>query len=73
MEESKICDFKNALKAKIKSVTDIWQDENIYAISFLVYSNECNEYYGFLNVVNFAISYNTETKIQNRMTMLRAV
>ena len=56
-----MCDFKNALKAKIKSVIDMWQEEGIYAISFFVYSNECYEYNGFSNVVNFSISYNTES------------
>ena len=53
-------DIKTALKNKIKSIIDTWDEGGIYAISFFVYSNELYEYNGFSNVTEFAISYNTE-------------
>ena len=48
------------LYLKIKSIMDTWCEDDIYAISFFVYSNEAYEYKGFRNVSSFAISYNTE-------------
>jgi hypothetical protein len=56
-----MCDFKNALKDKVKSIIRTWNEDGIYAISFFVYSNESYEYNGYSNVVNFAVSYNTES------------
>ena len=53
-------DLKNALKTKIKSIMDAWDEEGIYAVSFFVCSNEAYEYNGFSNVTEFMISYNTE-------------
>ena len=53
-------DLKNALKEKIKSIIDTWDEEGIYAVSFFVYSNDAYEYNGIFNVSEFAISYNTE-------------
>ncbi len=46
--------------AKVKSIMDTWSEDDIYAISFFVYSNESYEYKNFTNVSSFAISYNTE-------------
>lgn len=54
-------DFKSAVKDKIVSVIDSWDESGIYAISFFVYSNAKHEYNGFSNVVNFSISYNTKS------------
>ena len=54
-------DFKSDVKTKIKSIINTWDEKDIYAISFFVYSNESYEYNGFSNVVNFFISYNTES------------
>lgn len=54
-------DIKTALKTKIKSIIDTWDEEDIYAISFFVYSNEAYEYNGFSNVSEFMISYNAES------------
>ncbi len=54
-------DIKTALKTKIKSIIDTWDEEDIYAISFFVYSNEVYEYNGFSNVSEFMISYNAES------------
>lgn len=48
------------LYSKVKSVIDTWSEDDIYAISFFVYSNESYEYNGFRNVSSFAVSYNTE-------------
>ena len=48
------------LYTAIKSIMSTWNEKDIYAISCLVYSNECNEYKDFTNVSSFAISYNTE-------------
>lgn len=48
------------LYLKAKSIMDAWCEDGIYAISFLVDSNETYECKGFHNVSSFAISYNTE-------------
>lgn len=53
-------DFTEKLYLKIKSTMEKWRDNGIYAISFFVQSNECNQYKGYENVSSFAISYNTE-------------
>lgn len=52
--------FSEKLYLKVKSIMDTWCEDGIYAISFLVNSNEAYEYKGFHNVSSFAISYNTE-------------
>ncbi len=52
--------LENALYDKVKSEILKWNEEDIYAISFFVESNECYEYNGFENVSMWAISYNTE-------------
>ena len=53
-------DFSEKLYSKVKSIMSSWCEEGIYAISFLVDSNEAYEYKGFHNLSSFAISYNTE-------------
>ncbi len=53
-------DFSEKLYSKVKSIMSSWYEEGIYAISFLVDSNEAYEYKGFHNLSSFAISYNTE-------------
>ena len=52
--------FSEKLYSKVKSIMSSWCEEGIYAISFLVDSNEAYEYKGFHNLSSFAISYNTE-------------
>ena len=52
--------FEKVLYDKVKSEILKWNEEDIYAISFFVESNESNEYNGFENVTMWAISYNTE-------------
>lgn len=53
-------DLRSYLKSKIKNIISKWNEDNIYAISFFVYSNESYEYKGFSNITNFFVSYNTE-------------
>jgi hypothetical protein len=52
--------LEELLYIKVKSVIDTWEEDDIYAISFFVYSNELNFCKGFSNVTDFMISYNTE-------------
>ncbi|MBR6766272.1 MAG: hypothetical protein IKM06_07290, partial [Clostridia bacterium] len=54
-------DIENILYNKVKSVMTNWNEDGIYAVSFLVYSNEAYEFKGFTNVSAWAISYNTES------------
>lgn len=54
-------DFAEKLYLKIKSVMSTWCEEEIYAISFFVYSNEAYKYKGYSNVSSFSVSYNTES------------
>lgn len=48
------------LENKIRSIISNWNDDDIYAISFLVDANEAYEYAEYSNVAEFTISYNTE-------------
>ncbi|MDP3130171.1 MAG: hypothetical protein Q8N15_02430 [Bacillota bacterium] len=52
--------FEDHLYEKIKKIISLWPDEETYAISFFVYSNESHEFGGFQNLTEFFISYNTE-------------
>ncbi|MBE6543451.1 MAG: hypothetical protein E7675_03550 [Ruminococcaceae bacterium] len=53
--------IKEKIYDRIKSIIKTWDEEEIYAISFYVNSNECCEYGDFYNLTEFAISYNTES------------
>lgn len=53
-------DLEQYLYDVIKPIFDSWDEADIYAVSFFVYSNEMHMYRGFSNVTNFAVSYNTE-------------
>ena len=55
-----MANFEEKLYLKIKSIMESWCEDDIYAISFFVYSNEAYEYNGYSNISLFAISYNTE-------------
>ena len=46
---------------KVESEIQKWNEEGIYALSFLVDSNEAYEYRGFENASMWTISYNTES------------
>ena len=52
--------LKAYLEKRIKEIISDWNDTEIYAISFLVYANEANEYNGYSNVPCFFVGYNTE-------------
>jgi hypothetical protein len=53
-------DLKAYLYKRVKEEMDQWNEEDIYAISFFVHSNEESTYGKFNNVTDFSISYNTE-------------
>ena len=48
------------LYQKIRDVMLTWDEPDIYAVSFFVYSNELLSFREYDNVSTFAISYNTE-------------
>lgn len=53
-------DLQGYLENKLRTVISAWSENDIYAISFFVYSNEAYEYNGYSNVTIFSVSYNTE-------------
>ena len=59
-EDIEVNNFENVLYEKVKKEILSWNEDDIYAISFFVYSNEAYEYKGIENVSMWAISYNTE-------------
>ena len=58
-------DLQAYLCDKVKSIITQWDEDDIYAISFFVYSNFENKYQQFNDVSEFAISYNTERDCGN--------
>lgn len=48
-----------------KEIMSTWEEQDIYAVSFFVYSNEMFHFGGYDNVSTFAISYNTEADCGN--------
>lgn len=54
-------DLQAYLENKLRDIISSWNENDIYAISFFVYSNEAYEYKGYSNVTKFTVSYNTET------------
>lgn len=53
-------DLRAYLENKLRDIISAWNENDIYAISFFVYSNEAYEYNGYSNVTQFSVSYNTE-------------
>ena len=53
-------DLQAFLENKLRDIISAWNENDIYAISFFVYSNEAYEYNGYSNVTKFSVSYNTE-------------
>lgn len=53
-------DLQGYLENKLRTIISAWSENDIYAISFFVYSNEAYEYNGYSNVTFFSVSYNTE-------------
>ncbi len=58
---SEMTNISDELYERVKMIIDTWSDEDIYAISFFVHSNEAFSYRGYENVTEFKISYNTES------------
>lgn len=53
--------MEEKLYQEIKEIIKGWNaPEDVYAISFFVYSNEAYEFDGYSNLPEFSISYNTE-------------
>lgn len=57
------------LEKRLREVISEWDEEGIYAVSFLVCANEANEYNGYSNVTTFAVSYNTEKDCEGAPAM----
>jgi hypothetical protein len=57
--------LENFLYDKILSVLQGWNDDKIYALSFLVTANRSNEYCGYKNVCAVWVSYNSESDCNN--------
>ena len=53
-------DLQAYLEKRLREIIGGWDEDDIFAISFFVYSNEDYEYRGFSNVSTFSVSYNTE-------------
>lgn len=53
--------MEEMLYQKVRRTMSDWDEEDIYAVSFFVYSNEVYSYREYCNVSSFAISYNTES------------
>lgn len=53
------------LEERLRCIISNWEENDIYAISFLVYANEAYEYNGYSNVTEFSVSYNTESDCKN--------
>jgi len=50
------------IEKQVCDVISAWNEADIYAVSFFVYSNEVYEYKGYSNVTEFCVSYNTESE-----------
>ena len=48
------------LENRLRDIISSWDENDIYAISFFVYSNESFEFDGCSNVTEFSVGYNTE-------------
>lgn len=57
--------FEKILLNKCKDIIDSWHEDDIYAISFLVYSNTNAVFQNIENFPEFSIGYNTETFCEN--------
>ena len=58
-------DLRAYLKNRLIDVISAWDADDVYAVSFFVYSNESYEYRGYSNVTEFSVGYNTERDCQN--------
>ena len=48
------------LENKLRDIISNWNENDIYAISFFVYTNDAYENNGYSNITKFSVSYNTE-------------
>ena len=62
---SNMVNLNKYLYEQTKSIIVSWDEQDVYAISFFVYSNETNTYKNYNNVSEFSISYNTENDCKN--------
>ena len=53
-------DLQSYLENKLRNIISTWIEDDIYVISFFVYSNETFKYKEYSNVTKFSVSYNTE-------------
>ena len=53
-------DLQAYMENRLYDIISCWDEDDIYAISFFVSSNEACEYDGYSNVAAFSVSYNTE-------------
>lgn len=53
-------DLRGYIENEVHNIISTWNESDIYAISFFVYSNESFEFNGYSNVTEFSIGYNTE-------------
>lgn len=67
--EKNTASFEEYLYNRALSIISGWDEEDIYAISFLVNANESYEYKGTKNVPSFEISYNTESDCSGASAM----
>lgn len=54
-------DMVQIIKNRAKEIMSVWDEADIYAVSFFVYANGAYSYGGYDNVSEFRISYNTES------------
>lgn len=58
-------DLEKILLDKCKDIINSWQENDIYAISFLVYSNTNEVFENIENFPQFSVGYNTERYCEN--------
>ena len=54
-------DLQTYLQTKLRDILSSWDEEGVYAISFLVSANPAQEYGECSNVTEFCVSCNTES------------
>ena len=58
-------DIQKLLYEEAKRVISSWTEQDIYAISFFIYSNEEYRYKRLKNLTEFSIGYNTESYLKD--------
>lgn len=54
-------DLQIYIERKLRDIISAWNEDDIYAVSFLVCSNEAYEYQDYSNVTEFFVSFNAES------------